>query len=83
MIVLLTDVLLPGRLVWRQNLTVKKRPLSIPSTTIDHISYRIAYSMMGNCEFANEESIVDDMRHGENVFGAPFPESSSHPMIQE
>jgi len=37
-VVLRTDVLLPGGFVWRQNLTEKKRPFSTPSTRIDHIS---------------------------------------------
>jgi hypothetical protein len=32
------DILLPGSLVWRQNLTENKRMLSTPSTIIDHFS---------------------------------------------
>ena len=35
-----TDVLLLASFVWRQNLTGKRRPFSIPSTRIDHISLK-------------------------------------------
>jgi len=59
MVVLLTDVLLPGGLVWRQNLTVKKRPFSIPSTRIDHISGEIILPLPGNYRERRQSAKAD------------------------